>query len=803
MIISKITKSLGKDQIANGWELTYVDFFATDQLVELCKQNHYSPHQFENGVRNSKSYLKSECIIVDFDDGLTIEEAKNRFKGIYYFLITSKSHQTVKPKKEHLGKVDRFHVIFPLETPITNPNEYVGWKKHPLFRESDPLPWNAASAIWASPMEAIHYHNVDGHFLDSKHSVPETVSPKQPTPTLINFEKGKREDFDKVRNHCEVVAKASEDLAIGKLTHEQNLLIGNIIRNTYDDEDFVKELYNQSPGYDEKMTLNSYRSIDRPAIPCSKLQDEWRLCNATCKLMKDISKKSPIAFKYRSGMGLEPNEKLLPILKTNKEAFIEVVKRAKANEYDTWEHVQLIKDIAHHSGHKETDIKKAIRNMKEIDFENDFVVNGQLDEVRAAKQVIIRHSIIRYQEEFYQYNEGVWDKKTEEEIEALIHKEIGTYSNNHSIAEIRNAIRREALINKESVDETFNKYEIACNNGIYDVRNKTFREFKKEDYRFQKMKGDYDRNASCPDFDQFIDELFVGDSDANEKKQMLQEIAGYLLIPDYSIIKKMFYFWGPKANNGKSSFLDIIREVMGSNYIDQVPLDQLKGFLLERLSKAHANLVGDQDANATIPDGVIKQLVGGRDTMTADRKYKEAITFKNHARLIFGVNKLPVSLSKDSGYYTRVVILKFNNSFVLNPDPNNSREMKADAGKIDTIIDNEKSGILNWMLEGLERLLTNKDLTMPNSSIEALKGYEHNSNPINLFVDEKCELSKSERSEKSVLYKKYKEWSLENGHKPFSAQKFYMHMELEHGIIASRTADSRYLNGIKYNNLFM
>lgn len=38
MLLSKIKKSFGKDQIANGWELTYVDFFATDQLVELCKQ---------------------------------------------------------------------------------------------------------------------------------------------------------------------------------------------------------------------------------------------------------------------------------------------------------------------------------------------------------------------------------------------------------------------------------------------------------------------------------------------------------------------------------------------------------------------------------------------------------------------------------------------------------------------------------------------------------------------------------------------------------------------------------------------
>jgi len=291
-----------------------------------------------------------------------------------------------------------------------------------------------------------------------------------------------------------------------------------------------------------------------------------------------------------------------------------------------------------------------------------------------------------------------------------------------------------------------------------------------------------------------LDGLFEGDKDASDKKMLLQEIMGYLLIPDYTLIKKMFYLWGPKANNGKSTILDIIQAVMGEAYIDSVPLNKLDGFMLERLARVHANIVGDQDAAVKVPDGTIKQLVGGRDRITADVKNKEAINFKNCARLIFAVNKLPFSQAKDAGYYTRVAVLVFNNEFVSDPE---GGQKQADPIKIDGIIETELDGILNWMLEGLQRLLQTKQLTIPNSSIEALDEYKVENNSVLQFVKDNCKLGIGEKILRSRLYENYKEWCMDNGfmHKNNSST-FYKTLESDFDVKQIKIQGSRYLKGV-------
>lgn len=183
--------------------------------------------------------------------------------------------------------------------------------------------------------------------------------------------------------------------------------------------------------------------------------------------------------------------------------------------------------------------------------------------------------------------------------------------------------------------------------------------------------------------------------------------------------------------------------------------------------------------------------------MVADRKYKDAINFKNHARLIFAVNKLPVSLHKDAGYYTRVVIITFNNMFVMNPDPADPRQMKADSEKIDRIMEIEKSGILNWMIEGLQRLLKNGELTIPGSSKSAIVEYEKTSNPLHHFVEDCCELQSTSETNRSKIYDRYHIWCAWNGYKRLSAGNFYDHMIDDFDLTQVRRPDERRLRGIK------
>jgi len=607
-------------------------------------------------------------------------------------------------------------------------------------------------------------------------------------------------DLARIRQNCAAVDSAfksiendsDNDKTVG---HNKRLTVASIIKHTVDDEDYVLKLFSNTSDFKKDVTLKNYRSIKQKPITCRQLQ-EWNLCSRPCGLIQDLNKKSPIVFAYRKGVPLKRTDELLNDTE-NDACFEELMKRAKSIDNPV-NQLKLINRIQATTGLNKAEISQYMHRVKVFDELNSYIVNGEVDPVRAAKYIIKKYQLMRFQQDFYQFNDGIWEHKPQEEVESLIHHEIEKYSDNHTISEVINAVKRESLITPVQVEDVQDTYVIAANNGLLDVRDDSPRDFTPEDYRFIKMNACYDPNAKCPAFRDFIKELFLFDVDASDKRLLVQEIFGYLLIPDYTLIKKMFYFYGPKANNGKSSLIEIIRSIMGPGYFDSVPMDKMNGFLLKRLMGKHANVVGDQDAYTKVPDGVLKQLIGGMDEITADVKYKDAISFINHARLIFAVNKLPYSEAKDEGYFTRAVILTFNNQFLINPDKKDPRQMKADVEKIQYIKDNEKDGILNWMLEGLKRLLANKKLTIPATSATALKDYKTNNNSILLFVSDRCQLGSSFEVSQSELYTDYKAWCLDQGFKFFAnAYTFCDLLEREYNVARQRNKNSRQLLGIQ------
>jgi putative DNA primase/helicase len=314
---------------------------------------------------------------------------------------------------------------------------------------------------------------------------------------------------------------------------------------------------------------------------------------------------------------------------------------------------------------------------------------------------------------------------------------------------------------------------------------------------------DHEPVANAPEFDKFLAELFHGDSDAHQKIKALQELSGYILLADYSLLKLMFYFYGPRANNGKSTFLEIIQAMLGSDMYTSIPLDQLHGSMLSHLYGKHVNVVGDMNADTKVPDGIIKQLVGGKDLITADRKYLEPIQFINTARLIYAVNRLPFSQAKDKGYFTRVAVISFNNEFVTSPDKNNTRQFKADPKRVQKILNNELSGVLNWAIEGLKRFLNNGEMTIPDSSRKIVEQYQIENNSVMTFVDECCDLKPGPPVNRTGIYKAYEKWSKITGirHK-VGASTFYNTLKDEYGIKIERTEDSRNLIGIALNDTY-
>ena len=117
--MKKVTVSIS-EHITENFKSYVVPF---NKIVDLVKSKfNYSAGTFKDNYRNSDNYLNySDLIILDIDDGKSIDEARIIFEPFDYIIATTKSHQ-----KEKNGKIcDRFRVILPTEKPINlNKTDY-------------------------------------------------------------------------------------------------------------------------------------------------------------------------------------------------------------------------------------------------------------------------------------------------------------------------------------------------------------------------------------------------------------------------------------------------------------------------------------------------------------------------------------------------------------------------------------------------------------------------------------------------------------------------------------------------------
>lgn len=100
-----------------------------DELIEIITSGHSvcsSVYNTQNG-RNSESFIKSQIILLDFDEGITLEEISNNdfIKNNASFIYTSFNHQKTKVTNKGNIACDRFRVVFILESPINDKEKYL------------------------------------------------------------------------------------------------------------------------------------------------------------------------------------------------------------------------------------------------------------------------------------------------------------------------------------------------------------------------------------------------------------------------------------------------------------------------------------------------------------------------------------------------------------------------------------------------------------------------------------------------------------------------------------------------------
>jgi hypothetical protein len=160
-------KGIEPSRAATNWRVDDVEIKTLEDAREVFCNYSYSPHKWLGGYRSQANYKETDFLVIDYDDGMTIEQAKETFNFHQYIIVTSRNHQKVKSGHEDNGAIDRFHVILPLKKDrINDKNTMINLKQATLFDGSDPSVFDAGRMFFASPQDAEIFINGVGELLD-------------------------------------------------------------------------------------------------------------------------------------------------------------------------------------------------------------------------------------------------------------------------------------------------------------------------------------------------------------------------------------------------------------------------------------------------------------------------------------------------------------------------------------------------------------------------------------------------------------------------------------------------------------
>ena len=360
--------------------------------------------------------------------------------------------------------------------------------------------------------------------------------------------------------------------------------------------------------------------------------------------------------------------------------------------------------------------KKYNIDLPQISFSN----TNRAAHAELADQIMTKVSFVTPMETDtpYFYKNGVYVPLAEAWIKSTIEEITEGEANKSLIMEVIEAIKRRTYCSLEEIDN--DPEMLSVKNGILNVLTRELKPHTPNFKTFVQLPVEYDTNLGCALFQQFIQQIM-----SVEDARLVQEMFGYCLYRQY-LWHKAIMLTGA-GSNGKSTLLSVLKKLLGTKNTMSTTIQDLE---YNRFSKAElqhklANICPDLPPKVLSGTGTFKSLTGN-DNITAERKGRDPFCFTNYAKLLFSANQIPSAEDDSDAFYRRWIIIRFSKQF--------SKET-ADPhliGKISTAP--ELSGILNWALDGLQRMFEQSGFSENQTLEEVRDKYIHLSNPVRAFV---------------------------------------------------------------------
>jgi putative DNA primase/helicase len=301
---------------------------------------------------------------------------------------------------------------------------------------------------------------------------------------------------------------------------------------------------------------------------------------------------------------------------------------------------------------------------------------------------------------------------------------------------------------------------ISCENGLLELTERTLCDHTPALFNVVSVPFAYDHDAATPTvWLGFLASIWPDDPNS---VALLQEYMGYVLC-GRTDMQKMLLLIGP-TRSGKGTIARMLTELVGRGHVTGPTLASMgTNFGLSPLLGKPLAIISDARLGSAPSHTVVERLLSitGEDMLTVDRKYREPWSGKLPTRFVVLSNELPRFSDSSGAIANRLLILQMTESFL-------GREDRT----LDAVLATELAGILNWALEGLDRLVANGKFTVPSSSNDAATLLMDLASPVSAFVRDRCICKTTEMVTKDALYRAWKDWAEENGHRPGAKSSF-------------------------------
>ena len=272
-----------------------------------------------------------------------------------------------------------------------------------------------------------------------------------------------------------------------------------------------------------------------------------------------------------------------------------------------------------------------------------------------------------------------------------------------------------------------------------------------------------DRRAKCPLFKKFLKRITGDDADF---QAFIQKAVGYSLT-GITTEQVLFFVYGKSGNNGKSTLVNLIRDMLGDyglhtptetllvkQYDNAIPAD------LARLNGARMVTAIEANFNRHLDEAKIKSMTGG-EPITARFMRQNYFQFVPVLKLWLVANDRPRVRGTDEAFWRRVRGLPFTVKIPeAERDPDLLTKLRA-----------EWHGILAWAVRGCVKW-RGEGLGEPNVVRSATKAWQQEMDHLKRFIAEMVDIAPGYKIAASQLFDRYEKWCGQHGEQSLKIQDF-------------------------------